>query len=171
MTPAPGDTVLRDYLDALLQDAAPAASKATQGDPAPTWLACRMGRLQLLLPSASIGAPIATLDFETPESWHRARIRIGKDDWQVAELGACIAPGFAVLPIDTLLPVTGSGWLLGVTGQPVRLSLDDDAIEWRTQRSSRPWLCGMSRDGRYMTLDVQALIAHAAGIGQQGSPA
>lgn len=159
------NAVLRDYLDALLQDGTPAAD--LHDDPVPNWQLCRLGRLQLLLPSGSVGAPIAAAGLTAPDTWHGAHVRIGMVDWQVVELGACIAPGLAAAPIDTLLPVIGSRWLLGVPGLPEPLILSDDAIEWRTQRSSRPWLSGMSRDGQYMALDVQALIEHAASTHSQ----
>lgn len=161
------DAALRDYLDALLQDAAPAAGLNEQ--PAPNWQLCRLGRLQLLLPSDSIGAPIPTIGLTAaPGTWHQAHLSIERVNWRVADLCACIAPGLVAAPIETLLPVTGSDWLLGVAGHPEPMLLNEDAIEWRMQRSSRPWLSGMSRDRQYMALDVQALIEYAAGIRANG---
>lgn len=159
------DIALQDYLDALLQPGAPVTSTDTQADPAPHWRVCRLGRLQVLLPAASLGTPIAARDVSLPATWHRAHVRIGATDRRVAELGACIAPNLAAAPIDTLLPVTGSDWLLAVAGIPAPLALVEGAIEWRAKRHSRPWLAGMTRDGRYMALDVRALIEHVSGVG------
>lgn len=161
---------LQSYLDALLQpDAATVAD--TQRDPAPNWQVCRLGRLQLLLPAASLGTPIAARDVTRPATWHHAHMHIGATDWQVAELGVCIAPNLAAAPVDTLLPVTASNWLLAVAGVPAPLALADDAIEWRAQRHSRPWLAGMTRDGQYMALDMRALVEHVTDAGLEESQA
>lgn len=155
------DVALRGYLDALLQEPA-------TGTPAPAaagtiWQACRLGRLHLLLPGDSTGRPMGIGEVETtPPCWHLARIRAGMVDWRVLDLARSIAPRLACASVDALLPVTGTRWLLAVPAQPVPMRLSDDAIEWREQRSSRPWLTGMSRDGQYMTLDILALIAQVA---------
>lgn len=149
------DAAVRDYLDALLQEPAPQPAAA---EPETTWQSCRLGRLQLLLPADSVGAPIDAGDAAHPVR-HLAHVRIGADDWRVLDLAHCIAPNLAAAAADTLLPVVGSHWLLAVSGCPVTLQLPDDAIAWRANRQSRPWLAGMSRDGRHMALDVRVLVA------------
>jgi hypothetical protein len=157
------DAAMRDYLDALLQESAPPAPEPTQDDSATVWQMCKLGHLQLLLCGGALGAPIGIDQVATPPvAWHLAHVRIGSESWRVAELAPCIAPGLAGTPVDTLLPVTGIRWLLAVPGRPLPLHLPDAEIEWRTQRSSRPWLLGMSREGRHMLLDARALIADIA---------
>ncbi|HET7266980.1 MAG TPA: hypothetical protein VFP92_10095 [Rhodanobacteraceae bacterium] len=163
MTRDPDNAALRDYLDALLQEPALQAAGAAQRDPQTLWQSCRLGHLQLLLPGNAVGTPIDASDDTASTARHLAQIRIGTEDWRVLELARCIAPNLAGAATDTLLPVAGSRWLLAVSGRPVPMHLPNDAIEWRAQRSSRPWLAGMSRDGRHMALDVGALIAHVTG--------
>lgn len=154
------DVALRGYFDALLQE--PATPVAAQEDSETTWQFCQLGHLQLLLPDVDTGMPMGTSQVGTiPTDWHLAHIRIGKDDWHVLDLARSIAPRLACPAVDTLLPITDTHWLLALPGRPTPASLPDDAIEWRTQRSSRPWLAGMSRDGQHMALDIRALIAHA----------
>ncbi len=155
------DAALRGYLDELLETSSPPAP-AEAGDSA-DWLLCALGRLQLLLPNAALGKPIACTDAApTPADWHLACLRIDDADWHVAELVRCVAPDFATSPIETLIPVTGSRWLLAVPGHPPPISVPADTIQWRPHRSSRAWLAGMSRDGKYMALDVHTLVAQAA---------
>lgn len=156
------DVALRSYFDALLQE--PAKPLAVQEGTGTTWQSCRLGRLQLLLPDVDTGMPMGTSQVGTvPTDWHLAHVRIGKNDWHVLDLARSIAPRLACPAVDTLLPVTGTHWLLALPGRPTPMSLPDDAVEWRTQRSSRPWLAGMSRDGQHMALDIHALIAHVVG--------
>lgn len=163
MTGNVNDTALRDYLDALLQESEPPRPETTHGDPKTIWQLCKLGRLQLLLPGDAVGAPINANDHAAASAvWHHAHVRIDAEDWRVLELARCITPGLPCAAADTLLPVTGDRWMLAVPGRPVPMHLPNVAIEWRTQRNSRPWLAGMNRDGRHMVLDVRALIAHAS---------
>lgn len=153
------DAVLRDYMDALLRDPAPTASVAPEPAGA-AWQACTLGRLHVLLPGDALGAPVAARALDrAPAAWHLATIPIDGGDRRVAELARCIAPDLPAVAIDMLLPVNGTPWLLGVPGVPAAVSVADDAIAWRAQRASRPWLAGMTRDARCMVLDVHALIA------------
>lgn len=156
------DAVLCEYLDALL-DPSPRLSVEATDIASPAWRLCTLGRLQLLLPDHALGAAIdCTSLAQAPTDWHLARVRIDETGWRVAELVRCIAPGMAAAPVETLIPVTGSGWMLGVPGRPQPLSMPADAIQWRPHRTSRAWLAGMSRDGRFMALDVHTLVAQAA---------
>lgn len=154
------DAVLADYLDALL--AAPSLPERAPAEDAGAWQLCELGRLQLLLPNAALGAVIACAHLaEAPTAWHFARIHIDGKAWRVAELARCVAPGQAAAPVESLIPVTGCDWLLAVPGRPQALALPTDAIQWRPHRTSRAWLAGMSRDGRFMALDVHTLVAQA----------
>ncbi|MBN8735189.1 MAG: hypothetical protein J0H27_02850 [Xanthomonadales bacterium] len=155
------DAVLCDYLDALLEPSPRLPATATDVA-TPAWRLCTLGRLQLLLPDHALGAAIACASLvQAPNGWHLARVRIDETEWHVAELVRCIAPGMAAVPVETLIPVTGSGWMLGVPGRPQPLSMPADTIQWRPHRTSRAWLAGMSRDGRFMALDVHTLVAQA----------
>lgn len=155
------DTILDDYLDALLADAPLPEHAAAEN--AAAWRLCELGRLLLLLPNAALGAAITCANLpDAPMDWHLARIHVSDRDWRVMDLARCIAPGLAAPMVDNLLPVTGSDWLLAVPGHPQPLALPADAIQWRPHRNSRAWLAGMSRDGRYMALDVHILVAQAA---------
>lgn len=168
------DAAVRDYLDALLQESVPPALGAPQDASGATWHLCKLGRLQLLLPTDAMDAPLDVHTVATmPDIWHLAHVRIGAERRRVAELASCIAPGAAAAAVDTLLPIVGSPWLLAVPGRPVPIQLSDVAIEWRAQRRSRPWLAGMSRESHHMVLDVHALIAgvaDSAAIAQEKSP-
>ena len=154
------DGVLRGYLDALLEASPP---------PVPTdatanmWRLCTLGRLQLLLPDTALGKAVACASVaQAPADWHLARLPIDGADWHAAELVRCIAPDHAAPPVETLMPITGSRWMLAIPGHPELLALPADAIQWRPHRTSRAWLAGMSRDGRYMALDVHTLVAQLA---------
>lgn len=156
------DAVLCDYLEALLESS-PQLAVAKTDVAGPAWRLCALGRLQLLLPDHALGAAIDCASLaQAPNDWHLARVRIDETEWRVAELVRCVAPGMAFAPVETLIPVTGSGWMLGVPGRAQPLSLPADAIQWRPHRTSRAWLAGMSRDGRFMALDVHTLVAQAA---------
>lgn len=152
--------VLGDYLDALLQPVS--LPHASTDDTAP-WCLCKLGRLQLLLPAHALDAamPAAAVALP-PTDWHLARVHIGDGEWRVLELARTIAPGIPAGGIETLIPVTGSGWALGVPGHPQPRVLSADAMQWRPHRNSRPWLADMSRDGQFMALDVHILVAQAA---------
>ncbi|MGH8145820.1 MAG: hypothetical protein ACREPY_05760 [Rhodanobacteraceae bacterium] len=165
------ETALRDYLDALLESTplaspAPAPAQAqthaqSQAEPDNSnWWLCTLGRLQLLLPAAALDAAIDCADFQdAPDDWHLARLRIGAGERHVIELARIIAPGVAAPPVDSLLPIADSDWMLAVPGRPQSLTLPTEAIQWRLHRNSRKWLAGMSCDSKYMALDVHELIA------------
>jgi hypothetical protein len=167
------DAALRDYLDALLEStpSAPPVPAPAQVQPqgqtepdAPNWQLCTLGRLQLLLPAAAFGAAIDCAELQdAPGDWHLARVRIGTDEQRAVELARIVAPGATAAPVDTLLPLAGSEWVLAVSGRPQPLDLPNEAIQWRLHRNSRKWLAGMSCDARYMALDVHELIAEATG--------
>ena len=159
------DAVLCGYLDALLESSAQPVPVDANNAGATAWWLCAVGRLQLLLPNAALGKAMECASLAAaPADWHLARLRIGDTDWRVAELVRCVAPGSATPPVETLMPVTGSDWMLAVPGHPESISLPADAIQWRPHRTSRAWLAGMSRDGRYMALDVHTLVAQTAEI-------
>lgn len=161
MTAAHHDQAIGDYFDALLASA-PSPAPAVAADAA-AWRLCELGRLQLLLPSTALGTPVACSNLtQAPDDWHLAQLHIDNASWRVVELARCIAPGLVAPPVENLIPVTGSDWLLAVPGHPQPLALPADAIQWRPHRTSRAWLAGMSRDGRYMALDVHILVAQAA---------
>lgn len=156
------DAVLRGYFDALLQDPLPPVPAAVQPPPEPAWQACSLGGLQLLLPGDVVGPPIDAGEIAGP-AVNMAHVRVRNSERRVLDLARCIAPGLPNATTDTLLPVIGSCWLLAVPGRPVPAHVPRDAIVWRARRNSRPWLAGMSRDGRHAVLDVHALIAQAGG--------
>lgn len=164
---------LRDYLDALLEASPPAPSAPTlvqahaqsQTEPdSPDWWLCTLGRLQLLLPAAVLDAAIGCTDLQdAPDAWHLAHLRMDTGERRVIELACIVAPGMAAPPVDNLLPIVDSDWMLAVPGRPQSLTLPAEAIQWRLHRNSRKWLAGMSCDASYMALDVHELIAEAAG--------
>ncbi|MEJ2059499.1 MAG: hypothetical protein P8Y64_03275 [Gammaproteobacteria bacterium] len=84
-------------------------------------------------------------------------------------LGLCRAPDAA--PAHVLV-MDGCSWGLACDEIDEILSLPEEAVHWRTQRTARQWLAGTSLQHRCAILDLQhlaALVDNLIGVGTYGA--
>src|SRR3546814_13390038 len=72
-----------------------------------------------------------------------------------SQADAQCAPGDAIY-------LVGGHWLLAVDALGEELALADEAVRWRENASSRPWLAGMASEPLCAVLDVVGLSGQLA---------
>lgn len=156
---APETQVAAESLVATEMFEAPEAPVVVEIPQVPWWL-CQMGRMRILVASSTVLSPLdANTLSDPPMVWHQTQIVHQGRTWQVLELARCINPNAPETPVTHLLPLRGQDVLLALPGAPLPFPLEDADIQWRTPRTIRPWLMGMTKDGEQIIVDLSLLLA------------
>ncbi len=162
LTPDVHDAV-QCYLDALLtsEDATtpPAPGSATP-DASRAYRICHISSVQLALPATSLGDPIPLppLLAYSAADWFLGRHHHDGMQLQVFDLARIVAPDVPRCQAETLIPVRSRQWAVACTLQPEVIRLTHEQVQWREPGGMRPWLSGMSRDGRCAIIDIPAML-------------
>lgn len=117
--------------------------------------------MQLLLLEGAIDESIqlpAALQAEAGPAWRLGTLTRAGADEIVVDLARVIAPGLSFAPPGIGLRLAGRPWCLAVAEVGAVHEIDDANFALRAERSSRPWLAGMTRDTPRALLDPDALI-------------
>src|SRR3546814_4968170 len=84
--------------------------------------------------------------------WLRGTVMHDHHSFHVVDRARVIAPqaDAQCAPGDAIYRV-GGHWLLAVDALGEELALADEAVRWRENASSRPWLAGMASEDRKST--------------------
>ncbi|TCV94176.1 hypothetical protein EC912_104374 [Luteibacter rhizovicinus] len=77
---------------------------------------------------------------------------------RVADLAAVMSPDMAGSPATTLVLLSDRQWALACTVEDEPVVFGPDAIQWRTNATTRPWLAGMAKEPKCGVVDTAALI-------------
>jgi hypothetical protein len=160
----PAERAVDAYLTDLLTEAppqAPVPAAAPAWPPAASdYLLCVAGGVRIAMPMAQVEdmlpAPLAGSD-----ALYAGHPRQGEQSLRVVDLAPILAADLVEPSADMLVVLSGRRWALAcrIEEDPLRIASSD--VEWRVgraERSSRPWLGGMHKDGRCALLDVAALV-------------
>ncbi|MBB3225571.1 hypothetical protein FHW69_000161 [Luteibacter sp. Sphag1AF] len=125
------------------------------------YLLCQAAGIQLAIDTRDVVHMLPMPPLEPPVPPHPVclgRWRHPGGEPFVADLASVVAPGMPGAAPTTLLLFADRRWAVACTVQDEPVSFDPDAVQWRTNTTSRPWLAGMAKEPKCAVVNTAALI-------------
>ena len=156
------ETVLSDYLEALLAPESTAQQEPAEAEPGSRYRLCSASGVALALPEDAVepARPCPSLPpaprADTP--WYLGQVECSGRSFEVAHLGRLVAPGLSEQPATVLLPLRKSDWALVCDEASQVVSLRERDVRWRKTPGSRSWLAGTVSARRVAVIDVGGML-------------